>query len=59
MSEYARCTKHNLMRCGICNRPPKVTMPMLVTSVPAVGFIRLICWISQQKFWTGLARQRP
>lgn len=38
MSEYARCTKHNLMRCGICNRPPKVTMPMLVTSVPAVGF---------------------
>ena len=38
MNEYARCAKHNLMRCGICNRPPKVTAPAPVTSVPAVGF---------------------
>ena len=38
MNEYARCAKHNLMRCGICNRPPKVTAPAPATSVPAVGF---------------------
>ena len=38
MNEYVRCTKHNLMRCGTCNRPPKVTAPAPATSVPAVGF---------------------
>ena len=38
MNEYARCAKHNLMRCGTCNRPPKVTAPAPATSVPAVGF---------------------